>query len=179
MKAPLFSLDCNKFTEGLARVRVKDKTRFMDKKGNLVINFNDVLFFDFPFSEGLTLARDKEHNFGYIDKKGVLVIPCVWHLAHQFSESLAAVKNENGWHFINKYGNIVLKSQWNIKWGFVGNFAIVEKEEKYGFIDKTGKLLGEIEWDETRSFSEGLAMVRKGEKIGYINKSGKIKFWIK
>ena len=47
------------------------------------------------YCEGLASVVDENGKYGYVDKKGQLVIPCIWDGASDFSEGLAAVGNSN------------------------------------------------------------------------------------
>lgn len=60
------------------------------------------------FREGLSLVKDANGKWGFIDTTGKLVIPCQWKFAQNFHNGLAEVDDVNGKrHKINKKGEIV------------------------------------------------------------------------
>jgi hypothetical protein len=141
----------NGFTEGLARIVVKDKKGFVDSNGEIVISpqYDQAE----SFSEGLAAVRigsEENGKWGFIDKKGNLVIDIQFDDARSFKEGLAAVRignPENGkWGYVNKEGRYVIN-------------PFFDSNEK-NFLD--------------RSFSEGLASVCLRDnltlKCGFISK---------
>ncbi len=86
-----------------------------------------------------------EHEAGYADLNGNVVIPQKFDEVSSFCEGLAWVG--------------ILDSETN--------------QKKYGFIDKSGKYVIEPQFENAGSFSEGLAPAKKDGKWGYIDKNGK------
>ena len=76
------------FSEGLAPVRMRDKSGYIDQTGNLVIpaQYNRA----FPFSEGLAVVEIGD-KYGYIDKTGNIAIQPQFGEVGSFSEGLAVV----------------------------------------------------------------------------------------
>ena len=88
--------------------------------------FSDVRIIELDFSKQ-TLLRVKDVNglFGFMDRFGKIVIPCIWRNAGMFSgekEGLAFVQDEHGlWGFINLSGQMETPCQWDdeeIEWLF-------------------------------------------------------------
>lgn len=125
-----------------------------------------------PYYEGLALVRDR--GFGFIDKKGEIVIPIQYDIAYSFSNGLALVNKDRKYGFIDKFGQTVIPLKYRFAQSFSEGLAPVTMKNKYGYIDKTGKEVIPFIYDAAYGFSEGLAVVRKGKRWGYINKSGKI-----
>jgi hypothetical protein len=121
-------------------------------------------------------------KWGFIDKTGKAVIPCQWEFAEQFSEGLAAVKDNSGkwygkWGFIDKTGKVVIPCQWWNAKSFSEGLAAVQDvhSEKWGFIDKTGKVVIPCQWKSAFPFFGGFAKVgvtKRNHRI--IDKTGKI-----
>ena len=62
----------------------------------------------YEYREGLSIVRDANGKYGFVDKKNKLVIPCKWKLAYNFHEGMSLVKDANGkYGFIDKTGKIV------------------------------------------------------------------------
>lgn len=96
-----------------------------------------------PYSEGMAAVANKYsdlvsyYNWGFIDEKGKLVIPCKYYRARPFHEGLAAVykplfkKNPNGangWVYIDKKGNEVISKTYDAASDFIDGKAIVIDE---------------------------------------------------
>lgn len=62
---------------------------------------NHICFFIFIY--------DNKSKYGYIDKFGNIVIPCVWNELNSFCERLALVKGDNNkYGYITENGNVVV-----------------------------------------------------------------------
>ena len=70
------------------------------------------------YNEGLAGVKDADGKWGFIDKTGKLVIPCLWKKALFFSEGLVGVQDDNEkWGFIDKTGKVVLPFvRSNVQW---------------------------------------------------------------
>lgn len=116
-------------------------------------------------------------KYGFIDKTGIIVIPCRWQYAGEFSEGLARVKDDFfKWGFIDKMGNIAIPCRWPNARGFSEGLARVwDDHYKNGFIDKEGKVVIPCQWvGGDTPFSEGLACVEnENGKYGFVDKTGK------
>lgn len=132
------------------------------------------------FSEGLAAVYAND-RWGYVDKKGNVVIPLQYDYALPFHEGLAAVASNGYWGFINKAGEVAIKPQFEMIdiqpddiGGFSEGLAAVSIDDRWGFVDKSGNIVIKPQYDYAFSFSEGLAAVRHHDKWGYIDKQGKI-----
>jgi len=86
----------------------------------------------------------KKANFdkwGYIDKKGKIVIDPQFDSTGIFSEGLATVKIGNKWGYINKKGKIVINPQFDFARSFSEGLATVEIGDRWGYINKKGKII--------------------------------------
>ena len=178
---------------------------FVDKSGKTVIEpkgyglfpiYNadeDALKFDLRriktrmFYDGLSQVIEVNGKFGYIDRKGEIVIPVQFDYAGAFSEGLAVVGKRNyneEWEFgfIDKTGAYVLRPIYLDVKPFSEGLAAVYKDGRWGFIDKTGKMVIEPQFEYVSVFSEGLACVGNVDgngsatddrKYGFIDKTGK------
>ena len=136
-----------KFSDGLAMVKVKNKYGFIDKNGTLVIPAKYVSAGN--FSEGLAKVLI-DSKWGFIDKASNQVITTDYDCVLDFHEGLAGVKDT---HYIR--GRVVLEGKW-------------------GYIDKTGKLVIPMQYEDCDDFSEGRARVKINRIMGYIDKDGKL-----
>lgn len=122
--------------------------------------------------------RDNRIRYGFKDKDGSVVVPCVWKHVNQFKSGLALVQNENDeWGWINKAGQIVIPCKWIDAFEFSEGLACVKDKnsKKWGFIDRTGELVIPYNWKGAGSFHESLAYVENdADKYGYINRYGEL-----
>ena len=129
------------------------------------------------FSDGLAVVL-KGDKYGYIDKMGNEVIPCIYEgdaWTATFHEGLALVKQGNRTFFINKKGKEAFPFNYEGANAFHDGLALVWKEGKYGYIDKKGnEIIPLTDRYQGEDFSDGLAGVWKDEKYGYIDKKGNL-----
>ena len=163
--------------DGWCIVKSKDRYLFIDTKGKVVFDPIKIGNIAWEFDEGVTpirvqvrKARGKRkasHRWGYINKKGKMVIKPKYVRAHKFSEGLASVETDMRMGFLFGYadakGTLVIKPQWHHTEEFSEGLAVVKVGEKFGFIDKTGKMAIEAKYDSVTGFSNGLAHVRASQ----------------
>lgn len=179
--------EANSFSEGLAGVKKNGLYGFINKEGEVVIDFQFEFILD--FSEGLA-AVVKRGDYGFINKKGELIIDYQYDGAENFSEGLAAI-NMGGMYlgkdgYIDKTGQVVLDYNYRFADSFSEGLAAVKVldgkaaakllNDKYSYIDKTGRIIIDG-FNIPGKFSEGLARCRTGTdfktyKFGFIDKSG-------
>lgn len=130
------------------------------------------------------LVYDFRGKYGYVDRKGNVVIEPQFDDARSFSEGLAWAEKDGKTGYIDKTGEFVIDLDGKEGENFSEGLAAVKNmDNKYGFIDKNGHQVIEFKYDEACSFSDGIARVRKGEKLDCIDNKGNtvIKFdyvWI-
>ena len=199
--APDFS-QIGKFSEGLASFELKNnseiKVGFIDPEGQIIFELRGDLGFSpwgyvdtSSFKNGLVpvyalnpgwsfltdavLQGRSRYLWGYIDRRGRVVIPLKYDSASNFSECLAEVKIGQKSGFINLSGKMVIEPTFS---GFVSSFseglAEVKIDEKSGYIDRTGKIVIPPQFEEGGSFFDGLASVKIQDKWGAIDRTGQI-----
>lgn len=174
------------FLDGYAIVRINNKYYFINRKGKIVFperryirkriskevistiieqGYNDSRF----FSEGLAAVKiDKK--WGYINKKGKIVIAPQFDEAYDFSEGLAVVIISKKFGYINRDGHFVINPYWQ------SNVRFLTAEEHIIVSDNKSlreKLFLPI---NNSSFSEGFSVVSvlngASRQYGYIDKTG-------
>lgn len=114
-------------------------------------------------------------KFGFMNKKGKVIVKAKFSGASNFSEGRAAIKWNDKWGYINLKGKIVINPKFERVENFAEDLAVVRVNGKYGFIGKDGKFVIEPKFDKVDSgFSEGFAIVKdnEDEKPYIINKKG-------
>jgi tetratricopeptide (TPR) repeat protein len=127
----------------------KLKSGFIDTQGNELFDF--IYRGDGgikSFSEGLSRVRDKRTSkFGFINKKGEMVIPYKYDYAYSFSEGLAAVQNKDSkYGFINPKGEVIIPFVYDeyrlvggSRMSFLNGKVLVKKRRKFFYINKKGE----------------------------------------
>ena len=151
------------------------KRQFIDTDGNYVIKLTDKVDYA-SFSDGYALIR-KGNKWGFIDKKGNIVIKPAFYGAADFKEGFASIMEKVGDKYlsgyINKKGKMITKAIYEEVDDFQEGMACVKKNGKYGFINKKGKLVVNAIYDNAFSYENGLAYVAKGSNAYFIDKTGK------
>lgn len=99
------------------------------------------------FHEGLASSY-KCGKWGFIDKKGIVVIPFIFDCAGDFSEGFAGVKRNEKWGFVDNTGREVIPCQYVSTMHFQEGKAQVNENDtqdsfsfarSWIYIDKTGR----------------------------------------
>jgi hypothetical protein len=117
-------------------------------------------------------------KWGFLNNKGVEVVPPRYKDTRQFYEGMAAVKLIDKWGFIDKNGNEVIEAVYQDVKDFSENLAAVRLDNKWGFIDKAGKEIIARKYQSvpayySNQFKEGLVAVELNNKWGMIDKTGR------
>lgn len=162
----------------------------MESKNNENCIWNDVA----PFSEGLARVRDNNGLYGFINKKGEIVIPCIYEDAVSFNEGYAKVtiigeSLEDLDYRIDKLGKVYSKKEFElIKNSPSKNSYSIEIPsawaEKYNLITETKTCINPFGFGEEPKmvstkvelfFKDGVSIITnmKGES-GIINEKGEL-----
>ena len=127
--------DAWNFTEGLAKVKLKERFGFIDEKGKVII---PIQYTDADgFYDGLSSVEiDKKR--GYIDKTGKIVIPAKYDRWSIFRDGMAVVKLDTKWGVINKKGEAIIPFEYDYIGFFKDGKVSVKKDGIGYFIDKNG-----------------------------------------
>lgn len=107
------------FSEGLELVFRGDEgisERFYINKNDEIIipdtyELNKLLYMS-NFSEGMALVMI-DFKYGFMNNKGKVVIPCIYHYTSEFSEGVAYVSNNDDHKFINTLGERVIENTYS------------------------------------------------------------------
>jgi hypothetical protein len=114
------------------------------------------------FHDGLATSY-KCGKWGFIDKKGVVVIPYIYDHTEDFHEGFARVLRNGKWGFVDNTGREVVPCQYEKVWNFHEGFAWVLCNEKWGFVDNTGREVIPCKYVRTMHFQEGKAQVNEND----------------
>jgi WG containing repeat len=153
------------FFEGLAAVSINSfggnryiNNRYINKSGQILFTLDNNKIVDDVFSEGLARFQLRgRRGYGFINRKGEVVISPKFYYAGNFSEGLACVqiydekKREYFNGYINKTGKFVIKPRFARVSGsscdfesFHGELAYTEDSEYKGYINKQGSMVWKI-----------------------------------
>lgn len=164
---------------GLAIVRVLDKSGVIDAKGYLIVKpkYDTIQ----PFSEGRAIVNDREGN-KVIDESGKEITEKAYSVMHpEYNEGRvsAAIEDEQGQYlygYLNKRGKEVIPLIYLSASEFKDGKAIVKtKEGIFQLIDLTGKVLKSFPFAFVGNYGQGLLAFKKTEdgEFGYIDEEGR------
>ena len=155
------------FNDGFAIVYQNDKQYIIDSNFTELFESNENYEICGSFHEGLASVRNKKTDkYGFIDLKGILVIPCIYNRTGEyFSDGLCSVYDATHEKvgFINKKGEIVIPITFdamdgNIGWGhyfkdgYIDVWMHINNKEYGTLIGKDGKPLPGFTWDYERVY---------------------------
>lgn len=189
MKIKLFSLSLIFFVVSnlsfAQKSKYDSKFSYIDESGKVAFEIN--CKYAYGFSNGLaniskyTIEGDKAYfNSGFINKKGEIVIPCIYEKVYDFNCSVTFVKKrgDTGYQLIDKTGKLVTDKKFTKVGYFYEGMCAFYEDEKMGFIDSTGKIVIPAKYTGSPSFSEGLVCVcpydSKVAAYGFIDKQNNV-----
>jgi len=129
-------------------------------------------------SRGLLYPAHVKGKFGFINRKGEMVIPPRFDSVYcVFGDSLAPVRFGGKEGYIDRRGRWVIRPRFELAFPFSEGLAAVlvgvkGRRKKYGYIDRQGRMVNGAEWGYAGEFSEGFAPVMRGKKWGFIDNKG-------
>lgn len=148
---------------------------YMDPAGNMVLDLAGSSFTSlWPFHEGLAAVCDENGGFGFIDKTGKLVIPCIYEsFSGSFSEDgVCAIQKDGKWGYIDRDNNVVIPLEYDDAYGAGDGLAAVVKDGKCGMVDYGNNMIVPLEYDDISSCEEGVAYAVKDGVLYIISKEG-------
>lgn len=128
----------------------------------------------YEFHEGLAKVC-KNKKYGFIDKLGHEIIPCIYDEVEDFNMDISIVTKDEKKGAINQQGHWVIPCKYdNISSFSKDSLAVASINEKSGFIDLKGNIVVPFDYEYCGTFSEGLADVHKDGLVGFINKRGEL-----
>lgn len=128
------------------------------------------------FSEnGLAAVKEASSGkWGYLNKNGDLIIPCIYDDVGNFFEGYALALFESKKILINANGKVIVNSE-NDDIGALGDGVVgVKKADKWGYVSASnGKSFISPKFENIGPFKDGYAWVKTSDKVGLIDKKGK------
>ena len=131
-------------------------------------------------TQHLLLPVCRDGKWGYIDSAGTVVIAPEYHIAHDFHEGLARVRNGRDLSFIASSGQVSFSAPPKVV--IAGDFSMglawfKTAEDRFGYVDRDGRIVIKAEYADASDFNEGSAAVCIFEdgmpgRWGFINADG-------
>lgn len=175
--------------ETLSIVRKYKIDDFINKPFRASSEYNDV-------DENTSTGALEDDKWGFINKSGSIIIPCIYDVLDSFYDGLAFVLKDKSFGqlslfgfeygvltdvekdseggFIDIHGNLIIPCEFEKVARFSEGRAGIKKNGKYGFIDRNGIIVIACEYNFIGKFSEGLAIVEKDGKYGFVDYMGNI-----
>jgi hypothetical protein len=160
---PLEYTEIDDIFDGMIKIEKDGKFGFLDSTRTVAIPV--IWPYAKYFQEGFAVVLTKNHNYGFIDKKGRLVIELEkGMIPDDFNGGLSGVVRDGKTGFIDSKGKWIIPIQWEGAFPFYGGHAGVKRNGKWGFIDKSGKVAIDFIFDEVRPYRDGTAEGRTKDR---------------
>lgn len=171
-------------------INKKNMIAFINEKGKIIIPFiyeeEHRRYWDerpgYRFQNGIIPVRftiENKFKFGYIDKKGIIVVKPQFDSIELHQYGYAAVMVENNgkekWGYIDAKGNYIVKPIYDRVYDFYkdGNnlYGKVKLNGKTGYINQNGEVVIQLNYSSIHEFYKGIAVAQqnKGDLLGIIN----------
>lgn len=165
--------------DGMLRFKDGSNYGYFNTKGEVVVEagkYDNVS----NYSCGLGLV-EKDDKYGYIDTKGVEIIPCNFDHAFSFSEDVALVRMNDKYGYIDIKGNYIIEPSYDDAEHFSCGVAITCKGSNEYVVDRKGNVVYTADTKSTfidEQFAYNLIpmMQENGRSLvaGYINIKGEV-----
>lgn len=157
----LFTL-CNSQTENEAKDNEEFNFEIVEVEKNIVKQFN----------AAEVMPYIKDGWWGYADKNGAIVIPCIYDACGFFSEGMAWVKKDGRYGYIDTLGKLKIDFQYFKANNFIYGLAIVQSEKYKGVIDKSNNIILSFEYEDLKFADDSLVCFKQNQQWGIINLKG-------
>lgn len=167
---PVIYNEAGNFSEGIALVKLKSESFFIDKTGKRLFDFKYDYFG--LFRNGLGIVR-KSGKYGFINLTGQEIIPLMYQQVIDFTEGIAPAQLNNLWGYINTKNETVIPFQYSDASAFYMGLAKVQRNGKFGCINPRGKEIFPCQFTELKILYAKVIETIQNEKYIYYNLDGK------
>ena len=131
------------------------------------------------YAKNALLLVEKDGKFGFINRRGEVVIPVFYDNARDFSDGLALVMQGDKVFWIDESGETVLERPAEYKsYNFYnGCVCIIDDRGLYGLMDRQGNVVTPCQWENSLrlAFANGeITMVSRDGQKGFLNRQGEL-----
>jgi hypothetical protein len=171
IQIPFLFDQADDFYNDCAVVSLEEKKLLIDRKGKVITEL-DYMYVQ-SFYEGLCLVQSNTELYGFINEKGVEVIPCQFDDAYYFDNGFAEIEIDGLKKIINRSGEICFDLEVDFISGVSDGFFLVRLDNfLYQFIGFDGKPLKSEFFEDAQLFKDGFAAVKKDGEWGAIDVEG-------
>jgi len=135
-----------------------------------LINPSEEIFIPSEGLQGIKL----DGLFGFVDKKGRLIIANRYEAIGQFKEGLAPVKILGKWGFVNPADNIAINPSYESAQEFEQGIAFVRRNGKMGVINKDDKTILALRYDSIARLEGKMFLLISEKKCGLADENGNV-----
>lgn len=170
-------IDASIFNEGMACVVKKNGSPMLvDKEFNVVAELNFAKRVG-VFIDGLAKFMNGKNKWGFINKKGDIVIRPVYDNVNSFSDGVALVKKGEQKGYINKQGEEIFPftDRYSVLGDFNEGLAPYSSGNGVGFLDKNGEkaIRAKENREDVGVFNNGKALYKTDGLWGIMDNNGK------
>lgn len=174
------------FYNGLALVSIVGKGwTIINQDGQELTNFESFpgsIYNEFVDYDLISVKKDEK--WGFINRKGELIIPYKYEAVKEFNEEVIPVKVNNLWGFVNYKNEFIIPPKYENVTAFYDGLAGFYENGKWGFINIKNEIIISPKFSGISIFSEGLCAVNTldfnaaggGVTTKIINKKGETVF---
>ena len=159
----------NLFSNGLLAVEKDENWGYIDKDGEVIIDFLYDGAGQFHNGVAVVVAND---NYHIIDKSGSNVLEDSYDYLERFEEDVLIYGDNDRFGLLSIEGDIIVDALYNSISSFHDGLAVVESNDEFGMMNIDGEIVVSIQHQFIGSFSNGLALVKDDDKYGYIDEIG-------
>lgn len=111
-------------------------------------------------------------KYGYVNQKGLFMIPAKYDDARHFRQGFAAVEIGGKWGFINTLGQIVVPMRYTTVMDFNRGYAIVRMGDKWGAVNTKGELEIPCEYNRPEDLLDLKVINLTPEQVEQLKKLG-------
>ena len=168
-------------SEGMIPFRENEKIGYLNNKGEVVVapKYDE----DGGFTEGyccVGLDKGNKRLYGFIDKTGKEVIPCIYDQGgtSSFSDGLARVRLPNRMTgFINAENKIIIQGKYATAAAYREGFypaAFGANRTQWGLLNAKNEVIIKGQYEDMQPVYEGIMRVEQKGKKGYLRSNGSI-----
>lgn len=111
-------------------------------------------------------------KWGFINKYGIVVIPCIYEDVKTYSDNYFSVKSGGRWGYIGQDLQKLTQFEFDDVNDFSKGISSVKKDNSWKIINSKGQFLIDDEFENAKSGNPGYLLVKKDSKWGLIDNIG-------
>lgn len=163
--------DACDFNEGLAQVRTTKILNLLE----LCEDEDEItkMCEDLNCTEEDLMEFDIIYNVGFIDNKGVPVIPLIYNNASEwFCRSKVKVEVDGKWGLVDKTGELIIPVVYDDLEHNNSNIICARLNGKFGYLSVDGENVTSLVFDKAYPFRENRGAIQIGKKWGFVDSTG-------